>query len=119
MRLLADENIPMPSVRRLREVGHDVQAVLEVEPGAVDEEVLRHAAGTDRMLLTFDRDYGELIYRQQAPVPPAVLYFRFVPQSPLEVGEFMLDLIEADLSLVGHFVVVERDRIRRRPFPVR
>jgi predicted nuclease of predicted toxin-antitoxin system len=65
MRFLTDENFPQASVHRLREAGHDVFDVTERMPGATDLEVLGCAAEGARILLTFDRDYGELIYRAQ------------------------------------------------------
>lgn len=118
MRFLADENIPLPSIRLLREAGHDVVGILEEAPGISDIHVLEHAVSSDRLLLTFDRDYGDLIYRQDSPSPSGILYLRFVPATPLEVGEAVLRLMETDLALVGQFTVVERDRTRQRPLPM-
>jgi predicted nuclease of predicted toxin-antitoxin system len=56
MKLLANENIPMCMVRRLRDMGHDVLAILETSPGATDVVVLERARCEQRTLLTFDRD---------------------------------------------------------------
>ena len=63
MRFLADENFPLPSVELLSGNGHDVVAVARQSPGASDEEILGRAAREGRILLTFDRDFGSLIYR--------------------------------------------------------
>jgi len=60
MRFLANEDFPLKSVHRLREVGHDVGAIIEDSPGAKDRDVLARAANKQRIVLTFDRDYGEL-----------------------------------------------------------
>lgn len=74
MRLLANENIPLATIRLLREQGHDVAAVLEDASGTTDEEVLRRAHEESRILLTFDRDYGELIYVRRLPCPSGLIY---------------------------------------------
>ena len=69
MRFLANENFPLVSVSLLRNAGHDVAAVIEESPGAKDSEVLARAAQEERVVLTFDRDYGSLIYRLGLPAP--------------------------------------------------
>jgi len=73
VRVLADENVPKKAVEALRERGHDVLWVAEVAPGSKDEEVLALAIREGRILLTFDKDFGE---RAFLPVKD------FVPISP-------------------------------------
>lgn len=67
MKLLANENIPLGMVRRLREMGHDVLAISEASPGVTDAVVLERARRELRTLLTFDRDS----YRKR-PLPTPV-----------------------------------------------
>lgn len=118
MRFLANENFPLASVRRLRQFGHDVAAVIEETPGARDHEVLTRATHEDRIVLTFDRDYGELIFRLMLPAPAGVTYFRYDPLRPEEPGEHLLQLLTVrDLSLEGKFTVIERGHMRQRPLP--
>lgn len=62
MRFLANENFPLPSVRLLRSAGHDVLSITEESPGISDDRILTRAVAEERIILTFDRDYGELIY---------------------------------------------------------
>lgn len=118
MRFLANENFPLASVERLREAGHDVLAVVEWLSGATDTEVLAHAARERRILLTFDRDYGELIFRRRKPVPLGVIYLRLAPESPDSPAEILL-AVEAlaavrGWSLEGHFVTVTPQTVRLR-----
>ena len=61
MQFLANENFPRASIRRLRAMGHDVASVLECAPGANDRQVLVKATSGKRVILTFDRDYGEMV----------------------------------------------------------
>ena len=63
MRFLADENFPGLAVSELRKRGHDVSWVLTDSPGISDQEVLGRAKDENRILLTFDKDFGELVFR--------------------------------------------------------
>ena len=118
MKFLADENFPLPSVRILSSVGHDVAAIVLESPGIPDDRVLERAVREERILLTFDRDYGHLLYQHDLPAPGGIVYFRFVPSSVEEPAQYLLALLERpELSLPGMLTVAERDRIRQRPLP--
>jgi len=118
IRILADENVPADSVAALRAAGVDVIAAAEIEPGAADIDVLERARLEGRALLTFDRAFGELIYRKGYPAPSAVIYMRFVPSSPEEPAAVLLQLIEHSvIQLADRFTVVSRDQVRQRPLP--
>ena len=62
MNFVADESCAMPVIRALREAGHDVVAIVEVARGASDDQVLERATEDKRVLITEDRDFGELVY---------------------------------------------------------
>ena len=61
-RLLANENFPAPSIQLLRERGYDVAAVAERGGSMADSEIMALAKADARLIVTFDRDYGELIF---------------------------------------------------------
>ena len=67
MRLLANENFPGRAVEALRSRGHDVTWVRTAFPGASDQQVVAHAVAESRLLLTFDKDFGELTFRLGVP----------------------------------------------------
>lgn len=115
MRFLADEHFPSASVARLRSDGHDVAAVAEGAVGNSDLENIELAIRERRVILTYDRDYGELIFERGAPSPPAVIYFRLRSASLEEPAERVLRLL-ADPSVVvlGRFVAVGPDSERWR-----
>lgn len=118
MRLLADENVSLPSVRLLREAGVDVASVSELRPGISDVDVLAWAAREMRITLTFDRDFGELVFRRGLSGLPGLIYCRFVPKSPTETGELLLSSwSEPGAGFEGHFTVIDRDYVRRRRLP--
>ena len=68
MRFLADENVSRLVADRLRDDGHDVAWIAEVSRGAADGVVLTKAEADSRILITEDRDFGELVIRQNLPV---------------------------------------------------
>jgi predicted nuclease of predicted toxin-antitoxin system len=119
LRILADENYPLESVQFLRVAGHDVVAVAESGSGATDEDVVQRAAAERRVLLTFDRDFGALVFRERMPMPAGVIYLRLIPATPVEPGVLTKALLERrDLMIEGRFTVIDRERIRQRPLPV-
>lgn len=117
MRLLANENIPLVSVMTLRETGHDVVSISERSPGIPDNDVMQIAHDENRIILTFDRDYGELIFRHQLPSPAGILYMRFLPASAREPADYLLRLIAGGVNLSGTFTTGDRQQIRQRPLP--
>jgi predicted nuclease of predicted toxin-antitoxin system len=62
--LFADESVDQPVVERLRQDSHDVVSVAELAPSITDDEVLREANGRAAILVTADKDFGELVFRQ-------------------------------------------------------
>lgn len=117
--LIVNENFPGPALRRLRQQGIDVISVQEEMPGASDQAILAWACETGRWLVTYDRDYGELVYSKNSPAPPAILYFRQEPYPPDRPAEWILGLLDNPVDAIGYMVVVGERAIRRRPLPVR
>jgi len=118
MQFLANEDVPLASIRRLRAAGYNVASIIEDSPGAKDESVLSWAHAEQRIILTFDRDYGELIYRRRLPTPVGVAYFRFAPITPEALAERFIELLEVGhITLEGQFTVVGRSWVRQRPLP--
>jgi predicted nuclease of predicted toxin-antitoxin system len=116
-RVLANENIPFPAIRLLRERGVDVAAIAESMPGATDDQVMALARDEGRILLTFDRDYGELVFSRGHAPPPAILYLRQEPFAARRAGELVLELLAQSDGIMGFFVVVSEQSIRRRRMP--
>jgi predicted nuclease of predicted toxin-antitoxin system len=115
--LLANENWPRPALLALRAAGLDVQAVAEAMPGAADAQVLKQAAAQGRWVLTFDRDYGELVFARRVPPPPAIIYLRQGPFAPDWPAQVVLELLPRADWASGHLVVVTGRALRRRPLP--
>lgn len=62
MKLLANENFPYPSIFYLRDKGFDIVSIGMENPSIKDSEIMSIAINESRTILTFDRDYGELIF---------------------------------------------------------
>lgn len=118
IRLLADENIPVAAIRTLNTLGYDVAAVSEISCGATDLKVMELAVEQDRVLLTFDRDFGELIFNKALRPPKSVIYLKFIPQDPSQIVEVINLLVNSPTSKInGYFSTVTLEAIRRRPLP--
>lgn len=115
-KLLANENFPLPAVRLLQEAGVDVQTVLDVMPAASDEDVLAYARREQRWIVTFDRDYGDLVFRKGMPPPPAIIYLRQEAYSPEKPAELVLAILAMPDQVMGCFVVVTTRNARYRRF---
>ncbi len=101
MQLLANENFPKASVVLLREMGYDVVSIGEDNPGITDQSVMDIAESEQRLILTFDRDYGELIYKHDYKPEAGVLYLRleqFSPEEPARIVHELLDTLKLETS---------------------
>lgn len=73
MKLIADENIDMAILTRLRQENHQVWSVYEMKRGMTDSEVLGIANTENALLLTGDKDFGELVFRKKMISPGVIL----------------------------------------------
>ena len=115
MRYLANENIPEDAIAALDAAGHDVVSVRLGAPGASDEDVLAWAVREQRVLLTFDKDFGELARASGLPPTCGIVLFRLPMPKPSDVGNRLARLLASRSDWVGQFSVVEPGRIRMRP----
>ncbi len=114
MRFLADENFPGTAVDALRRAGHDIIWVGTISPGISDAKILEWAARESRVVLTFDKDFGQIAQSADLPVSCGVILFRLPIPPAAEVGARLAGVIEKRSDWVGHFSVVEPDRVRMR-----
>jgi predicted nuclease of predicted toxin-antitoxin system len=110
-----DECVDAGLVAILHRSGHDVVYITEVEPRALDTEVMDRACREQRLLLTEDKDFGDLVFREARPVPGIVL-LRIDAAQRLRKGSRLLAAIEQfGEALFAHYTVVESARFRSRP----
>jgi predicted nuclease of predicted toxin-antitoxin system len=97
-----------------------VKSIQELQSGLADDAVIKIAKDEGLIILTFDRDYGELIFRYAMEYPPAVVYFRNKGKGPLFVGQQLFSLMsEHKLDFSHAFTVIDDTNIRQRPYPNR
>jgi predicted nuclease of predicted toxin-antitoxin system len=117
MQLLLDQDVYGLTVKFLIEAGYDLLTVAQLDMSqAPDEEVLKTAQSQNRILITRDRDYGNLIFVKGLGI--GVIYLRMQPNTLAAVHCELLRVLEiyAESDLIGAFVVVEADKHRfRRP----
>jgi predicted nuclease of predicted toxin-antitoxin system len=117
MRNLANENVTRTVIEGLRAKGHDVLSVKESLRGKNDEVILARAQTEKRVVLTHDKDFGELAFRIGLPAECGVLLMRLAGTDPTADNKRALDAIESRTDWEGHFAVISVDRIRMRPLP--
>jgi len=119
MKLLADENLDLSVVARFRQAGHQVLAVAEMAPGIPDGVVLDRANAEGAMLITEDKDFGELAFRQ-CLVHHGVILVRLAGLPGSTKAAILIQLLgDHHLELPGSFSVVSPGmvRIRKRVQP--
>ncbi|HAX76997.1 MAG TPA: hypothetical protein DCY88_14450 [Cyanobacteria bacterium UBA11372] len=114
MRFLANENFPGDAAEALRQAGHDVTWIRTDAPGITDAQVLQRAQAEERILLTFDKNFGELAFRVQLPATIGIILFPIKTPSGAAVAQKVLAAISSCDDWAEHFSVIEDDRIRMR-----
>ncbi len=118
MKFLADECVDRQIVDRLRHGGYIVLYVAELEPGISDHDVLNLTNHEEAILLTADKDFGELVFRQ-GKVAPGIVLVRLAGLSPAIKAEIVAAAIMDHAGeLFRSFTVIMPDsvRIRRKVF---
>ena len=114
MKFLVNECTDIQLVELLRANGFDVLYVMETMRGAKDDLILSRAYAEARILLTEDKDFGELVFRLRKPAIGIIL-LRFHPGEETHKATRLQQLRQnTTITLVGAFVVLESDRIRTR-----
>lgn len=110
--LLLDENFPRSVADSLAAAGHDVVRVGVVAPGIDDRAVLELARVGARTLLTLDSDFGDLVFRQGAIPPLAIIYFRVHPLTAERLFELATRALEETPAACFAVVTPEGTRLR-------
>lgn len=114
MKFLADENIDKLIVEHLRKVGYKVLYVLEMSPSISDDEIIQLANEEKALLLTADKDFGELVFRQRK-FTYGVILIRLFGLSSQQKASIVSVVIQEHLNeLAMNFTVITRDNVRIR-----
>ena len=112
MKFLADESCDFIVVRALREIGYDVLSVSEMSPSMRDEDVIQLAGKERRILLTEDKDFGQLFYASIGRAYTVIL-IRYPTSVRQQLPFDMINLIQLHRKkILGCFVVIQPGRVR-------
>lgn len=119
MNLVADESVDRAVVERLRQEGHDVVSVAELSPSITDDAVLQQANDRGALLVTADKDFGELVFRL-GRVHAGVVLLRLAGLPNATKADVVAEVFrDRAADLPGAFSVVSPGvvRIRHTPGP--
>jgi len=112
MRLLADENFPLPTVAALRQAGHDVTWARTDAPGAGDLALLDLAEAEARILLTLDKGFWQIAIQRRKPLERSgAILFRVHPAIPENITPLVLRTMATGQEWGGHASVVTPERV--------
>jgi predicted nuclease of predicted toxin-antitoxin system len=115
VRWLVDECVDARLVERLRSAGHDVVYMSDVAPATTDVEVMAHAQKEGRLLLTEDKDFGDLVFRQGGHVPGLVLLRLDTAMHALKSHRLDAAISRFGDGMFGRYTTIEAARFRSRP----
>ena len=116
MNLLADESVDRRIVERLRQDGHEVLYVAEMEPSIDDAVVLERANERSALLVTADKDFVELMFRDKLLTTGGVILLRLTGLSAERKAESVSDAFSNHAAEFSrHFSVISPGRVRIRP----
>ena len=112
---LANENFPLEAIRLLRADGVEIVSATESYRGWNDIDILKESVKLEKVLITFDKDFGDYVFYYDRLRPVGVVLLRFKPRSAGHVYEVVSDLMKKKFDFVGHFSVVTERKIRMIP----
>jgi predicted nuclease of predicted toxin-antitoxin system len=116
MNILADENISLTIVERLRKEGHQIRRVAEIAPRSPDTQVLAIARQHQTLLLTEDKDFGKLVMEADGKLI-GVFLIRLKGFTPPEKAERITEVIRVyGEILLQAFTVITPRIVRVRPY---
>ena len=114
MNLLADENVASSIVDRLRRDGHTVLYVVDLAPGITDHEVLQRANNDEALLLTNDKDFGEMAFRQRL-IHQGVILLRLKGTSVQTCADILSNaILKHGPEMTQCFTVISTGQLRIR-----
>lgn len=112
MKFLVDESCDFVVVRALRQAGYDVLAVCEMAPSMADRDVIQLAGKGKRILITEDKDFGQIFYSFTGQEHTVIL-IRYPNNIRRKLAGDVVSLIKSyGKKITGCFVVIQPGRIR-------
>lgn len=116
MKFLADENFPFDSISLLSANEYEIRKAAINFQGKPDNFILKEASLADEIILTFDKDFGELIFKTLMKNCSGVILFRLEHYLPVTPGEMLLKFLqEKQIDFKNNLTVIDENKIRQRP----
>jgi predicted nuclease of predicted toxin-antitoxin system len=116
LRIVADESVEGPTVSALRAAGHSVLFIAETSPGIEDAEVLGIARREQALLLTGDKDFGELVFRNRE-THSGILLIRSLDEAEENAANTVAAIQQHGPDLLNRFSVLMGRALRIRVVP--
>lgn len=114
LKFLADENIPLEVVSSLKKEGINIRSVIEIGYGLKDETILKLANKENMVIITFDKDFGEIVFKDRKK-SKGIILLQFYPQTIGYIVSVLMNVLTLDINFSKSFLVVETGRVRVIP----
>ena len=118
MHFLADENFPHPSIYFLLQNHISIAIASYLFSGKPDTFILENAVIQNQIIITFDKDFGDLVFQSGLPSPKGIILFRLKHYLPDTPGKMLLGLIQNGYNFSGFFTVITEQKIRQTILPL-
>jgi hypothetical protein len=112
---IADQTIPEPSIEEIRTLGNLVD-VVEVDSDEARRALTDRAAREDKVILSFNFDYHDIVFDDAPQTPPGLVCFRLEMETPRDPAHLLIAVLtDEDLGLEGQFTLLAKGRMRQKP----
>ena len=112
LKFLADESLGLQVARNIARLGYDIVSVAQIARGSADAEVLTRASNEKRILITTDKDFGFLVFKEKIATEGIIL-LRLKKESIESLTSYLANFIsEYSKKIRGNFCVITEDKVR-------
>jgi len=111
IKFLADENVPIEAVKALKRKGLDIVSIIEFLTALNDKEVLDLANRENRILINFDKYFGELVVKEKVRIKGLIL-LRFAPKSPQEIAMRIWQILTSQIPIENNLLIMKEYAVR-------
>jgi predicted nuclease of predicted toxin-antitoxin system len=103
-------------IRILEQAGHNTRSILLSTPGIADTAIIELANKEARLIITFDRDFGKLIFRNRQLPAEGIIYLRTSHLPPAETGALLVQVLRSGWNFRKKISILSETKFRQREF---
>lgn len=112
MKFIADENIPIKVIEKLRRKNVEIKSIIEIEKGITDEEIVKISMREKAIIITFDKDFGRISFTESEK-PFGVIVLRILPKSVDYIYHYLKWLIiESKITFENKLIVAREKSVK-------